>query len=127
MTELEKMYGGMIFDSHDPELAAELKRSRRLCDRYNALSVDDEEERLAILKELFGTEDFGDFRAMERPMYIDNGRDITIGKNFYSNLHFHFSGGKPGHHRGQCDDRPLLHPGHRIPLPCGRGAPDADR
>lgn len=52
---------------------------RRLCDRYNALSVDDEEERLAILKELFGTEDFGDFRVMERPMYIDNGRDITIG------------------------------------------------
>lgn len=93
MTEREKMYGGMIFDSHDPELAAELKRSRRLCDRYNALSVDDEEERLAILKELFGTEDFGDFRAMERPMYIDNGRDITIGKNFYSNIYFHFSGG----------------------------------
>lgn len=43
MTELEKMYGGRIFDSHFPEFAPELKRSRRLCEEYNALGVDDEE------------------------------------------------------------------------------------
>ncbi len=93
MTELEKMYNGMIFDSHDEELGKELKRSRRLCDQYNALGVDDYEKQQALLKELFGTDAFGDYRTMERPIYIDNGRDIKIGKNFYSNIHFHFSGG----------------------------------
>lgn len=93
MTELEKMYKGMIFDSHSEELGAELKRSHRLCEKYNALNSDDEEQKQAILKELFGTDDFGDYRTMEKPIFIDNGRDIKIGKNFYSNIHFMFSGG----------------------------------
>ena len=93
MTELEKMYSGMIYDSEDEELGAELKRSHRLCDEYNALGVDDEKKKQEILKELFGTDAFGDYRFMEKPIYIDNGRDIKIGKNFYSNIHFHFSGG----------------------------------
>ena len=93
MTELEKMLAGMIYDSHDPTLGEELKRSHRLCEKYNALSCDDEEEKQAILKELFGTDDFGDYRTMDSPIYIDNGRDIKIGKNFYSNIHFNFSGG----------------------------------
>ena len=93
MTELEKMYSGMIYDSLDETLGEELKRSHRLCERYNSLGVDDEEEKQAILKELFGTDDFGDYRTMEKPIYIDNGRDIKIGKNFYSNIHFNFSGG----------------------------------
>ena len=93
MTELEKMYRGMIYDSHDPELAVELKRSHRLCAEYNVLGVDEEERRQEILKELFRTDDFGDYRTMDPPIYIDNGRDITIGKNFYSNIHFNFSGG----------------------------------
>lgn len=93
MTELEKMYSGMIFDSHSPELGEELKRSHRLCEEYNTLGIDDEEKKQAILKELFKNDDFGDYRTMEKPIYIDNGRDIKIGKNFYSNVHFLFSGG----------------------------------
>lgn len=93
MTELEKMLKGMIYDSHAAELGEELKRSHRLCEKYNALGVDDEEKKQAILKELFGDEDFGNYRTMDKPIYIDNGRDIKIGKNFYSNIHFNFSGG----------------------------------
>ena len=93
MTELEKMYSGMIYDSLDQTLGEELKRSHRLCERYNALGTDDDAEKQAILKELFGTDEFGDYRIMDAPIYIDNGRDIKIGKNFYSNIHFNFSGG----------------------------------
>ena len=30
---------------------------------------------------------------METPIFIDNYKEITIGKNFYSNIHFTFIGG----------------------------------
>ena len=30
---------------------------------------------------------------MEKPIFIDNMKEITIGKNFYSNIHFSFIGG----------------------------------
>ena len=96
MNELEKLLRGLIFDSHSEELGEELRRSHRLCEAYNDLRGDDpatETQRRAILKELFGDQDFGDFRTMEKPIHIDNGRDMKIGRNFYSNMYFIFSGG----------------------------------
>lgn len=93
MTEYEKMHKGMIYDCLTEELGAIQKQSHRLCDEYNALSVDDDDKKQAILKELFPNDDFGMFRAMEKPIFIDNMKEITIGKNFYSNIHFSFIGG----------------------------------
>ena len=93
MTEYEKMHNGMIYDCLTEELGAIQKQSHRLCDKYNALGVDDDDEKQAILKELFSNDDFGLFRAMEKPIFIDNMKEITIGKNFYSNIHFSFIGG----------------------------------
>ena len=61
------MYNGMIRDSHDPSLGEELKRSHRLCEAYNRSGVDDEAEKQAVLKELFGTDDFGDDRSLLYP------------------------------------------------------------
>ena len=28
---------------------------------------------------------------MDKPIFIDNMKEITIGKNFYSNIHFSFN------------------------------------
>lgn len=93
MTEYERMHNGMIYDCFDAELGAEQKRSHRLCDEYNSLGIDDDERRQEILKELFGTDDFGNYRIMEKPIFIDNGREIKIGKNFFSNVYFSFVAG----------------------------------
>lgn len=93
MTETERMHNGMIYDCLDPELAAIQKESHRLCDAYNALGVDDDEKKQALLKEMFPKDDFGGYRVMEKPVFLDNCREITIGRNFYSNIHFTFIGG----------------------------------
>ena len=91
MTEYEKMHSGMIYDCLDEELGAVQKQSHRLCDEYNALGTGDDAKKQAVLRELFPHDDFGLYRTMERPIFIDNMREITIGKNFYSNIHFTIS------------------------------------
>ena len=95
MTEYERMKNCMIYDCLTEEVERAGKESRRLCHRYNNLGVDDEEERKQLLRELFPNDDFGMFRVMEAPIHIDNRREITIGKNFYSNIYFTYISGGP--------------------------------
>ncbi len=93
MTEYEKMHNGMIYDCLSDELGNVQKNSHRLCEEYNKLGVDDDKAKEKMLKLLFPSDDFGNFRVMETPIFIDNNKEITIGKNFYSNIHFSFIGG----------------------------------
>ena len=93
MTEYEKMHCGMIYDCLTNELGEVQKDSHRLCERYNRLGVDDDAEKQKILRQLFPKDDFGGYRTMEAPIFIDNCKEITIGKNFYSNIHFSFIAG----------------------------------
>ena len=93
MTEYQKMHNGMIYDTQDAELGQVQKHSHRLCEQYNRLGVDDETRKKELLAQLFPNDDFGDFRVMEAPVFIDNCREISIGKNFYSNIHFSFIAG----------------------------------
>lgn len=93
MTEYEKMHNGMIYDCLTDELGRVQKNSHRLCEEYNKLGVDDGEAKEKLLKQLFLGDDFGAFRVMETSIFIDNNKEITIGKNFYSNIHFSFIGG----------------------------------
>lgn len=88
MTEYEKMHNGMIFDYFNDEMDKVQKHSSRLCEQYNKLGVDDDNEKQKILHQLFPNDDFGGYRLMETPMFIQNHKEITIGKNFYSNIHF---------------------------------------
>ena len=93
MTEYEKMHSGMIYDCLTEELGEVQKHSHRLCEQYNKLGVDDAEEKKALLQKLFPDDDFGAYRSMEAPIFIDNNHEIKIGKNFYSNIHFSFIAG----------------------------------
>lgn len=45
MKEYEKMHSGFIYDCLNEELEAEQKRNHCLCNEYNKLGVDDEEEK----------------------------------------------------------------------------------
>ena len=83
MTEYEKMHNGMIYDCLTEELGEVQKYSHRLCEQYNKLGVDDGDEKQKILHQLFPNDDFGGYRSMEIPIFIDNCKEIRIGKNFY--------------------------------------------
>lgn len=92
MKEYEKMHNGLVYDCMDEEIRTEAIRSHKLSDEYNDLKTS-EERCNEILKELFVGDDFGSFRVMEKPIFIDLGKEIKIGKNFYSNKYFSFIGG----------------------------------
>ena len=70
MTEYEKMHNGMIYDCLTEELGNVQKESHRLCEQYNKLGVDDDEEKQKILHKLFPKDNFGDYRAMEIPLKL---------------------------------------------------------
>ena len=95
MTEYERMRNGMIYDCFDEELGREQSRSHRLCDAYNRTAYDEVEKRETLLKELFEVAEFDGFRAMENPIFVDNAKELHIGKNFYSNVYFSYIGGAP--------------------------------
>lgn len=82
-TEKEKMIAGEIYDSSDPQLAADRYRARGLCLEMNRLSPDDKERHQQILNELFGRE----VQAFVTPPFnCDYGYNITLGKNAYFNF-----------------------------------------
>ena len=93
MTEYERMRAGRIYDCMDAELGAAQRESHRLCEAYNALGADDGEKKQALLQELFPGQDFGLYRTLEAPVFLDNAREIRIGKNFYANVSCSFIAG----------------------------------
>lgn len=93
MTEYERMRAGRIYDCMDAELGAAQRESHRLCEAYNALGADDGEKKQALLHALFPGQDFGLYRTLEAPVFLDNAREIRIGKNFYANVYFSFIAG----------------------------------
>lgn len=82
-SELDKMLGGDLYYSPDPELDELRKRARRLTRKYNLCGVDEAEERLRLLGELFGS--LGVNPEIEPPFHCDFGSHIHVGDNFYMN------------------------------------------
>lgn len=83
-TELEKLRAGEMFWNSDPEIGAVKKRARTLADQFNSTPESQPEERLRILKELFG--DCDDDIFIKPPFYCDYGFNIHVGKNFFANF-----------------------------------------
>lgn len=88
MTEYEKMRACLIYDCFDAEVDRAEKDSRRLCEAYNRLGVDDEIKKEELMRTMFPNDDFGNYRTMLSPIYIDLFKEMKIGKNFYANHHF---------------------------------------
>ncbi|KAL5392625.1 hypothetical protein PMIN06_006918 [Paraphaeosphaeria minitans] len=91
--EYEKMISGMLYDSHDPSLAAARFKARAWAHEYNTyfpasstnptfdtLAAD----RLTRLRSILGH--VGDDTFIEPPFRIDYGCNITIGTRFYANF-----------------------------------------
>lgn len=83
-SEKQKMLSGALYDASDPTLVAERLRARRLCQAYNALPPDaDEDQRAELLLALFGAPTNV---CLTPPFYCDYGRNIELGNNVYFNF-----------------------------------------
>lgn len=83
MTEREKMLAGVVYNSDVPELREARLRAKLLCRKFNDLPPDDEQGRIAVLRELIGKTH--DNIWVEQPFLCDYGENIEVGDNFYAN------------------------------------------
>ena len=79
----ERMLAGDLYISDDPGITREQLRARRLQEAYNALSIDGDEERARILRELLGA--VGEGTELRPPLYVDYGSHIRVGARTFAN------------------------------------------
>ena len=83
LTEREKMIAGQLYRASDPELVEARARARRLARAYNITDPEAEEERRALLTDLFA--DVGAGAILEPPFHCDYGWNIALGAGAYVN------------------------------------------
>lgn len=83
-TEREKMVSGELYEPWAPELVALRRAARLAIEAYNRTSTDDFEERVAMLKRLFGST--GSSIFVEPSFRCDYGFNIHVGDNFCANF-----------------------------------------
>ncbi len=82
-SEKEKMLSGELYKPFGKELSSERQYAKELIFRFNSASPSEAEERIAIIRRLFGMTG-ADF-YIEPPFRCDYGYNIEIGEKFYSN------------------------------------------
>jgi maltose O-acetyltransferase len=82
-SEKAKMLAGELYYANDPELVEERRRAQRLLARYNATGVDETEERMNLLRQLFGA--VGDNADIQPRFACDYGYNIRLGRNAFIN------------------------------------------
>lgn len=83
MTEYEKMLAGVWYYPGDEELAALRRRVAEVCFAANRLPPGREEERMELLRPLFGKT--GAEFTITPDFHCDYGGNITLGEGFYAN------------------------------------------
>ncbi|MEC0236402.1 sugar O-acetyltransferase [Paenibacillus kribbensis] len=83
-TEKEKMLSGELYYGSDPELMRERLNARRLTRLFNQSIETDDEQRIELLTELFGST--GKNLYVEPSFHCDYGYNIHVGENFYANF-----------------------------------------
>ncbi len=84
MNEFEKREAGMLFDgNYAPEILADLDKCKDICFEFNQIKPSNGEERIAVLKGLFGK--VKSIMAVQSPFWCDFGYNIEVGENFYAN------------------------------------------
>ncbi|KWX80253.1 acetyltransferase [Paenibacillus riograndensis] len=78
------MIDGELYMGWDPELTRDRAYARRMTRMYNQTTEMDDELRLKLLKELFGST--GEHLGMEPNIRFDYGYNIHVGEYFYANF-----------------------------------------
>lgn len=85
-TEYEKMIGGELHRSDDPDLEARRQKCREILTEYNKrMDGGDSPEMRRLRAQLFGTQERDDV-VLQPPFYCDYGVNIHIGKRFGANF-----------------------------------------
>lgn len=84
MDELEKMKAGLWLHARQPQIRLALLRCEELLFRFNSLPPSREEERNAIIRQLFGKT--GGSFSIHSPFHCDFGTQISIGDDFTGNF-----------------------------------------
>lgn len=86
--ELEKCMAGEWYDCHNAVFLDYKSRARKLLAEYNGLAYDKKEEKLEILRELFGC--IGSNVSVGLPFICDYGCNIYLGSNVSINMNCTF-------------------------------------
>ncbi|CAH0526360.1 Maltose O-acetyltransferase [Allocatenococcus thiocycli] len=83
MSEFQKMLSGELYNPSDNNLSLMRARARKLIDKFNHSSFEEEESRLKLLTSLLGKA--GDNISIHQNFYCDYGCNIYVGSNFFAN------------------------------------------
>jgi maltose O-acetyltransferase len=83
MTEREKMLAGELYSPYDEELSKLRYNARILTEKFNKTFYSESEEKIKLIKELFGSTGNGIY--IEPTFNCDYGCNIYVGENFYAN------------------------------------------
>jgi len=86
MTEQQKMLKGEIYNAYDEKLILLRNKARHLTKSYNNTDPEAADERINLLKKLFGK--IGNNFEIEPPFHCDYGTNMEIGESFYANFNF---------------------------------------
>lgn len=88
MNELEKCMAGEYYNCHDKIFLDFKTHARKLLKEYNSLAYEQKEEKVNILKQLFG--EIGSNVSVGLPFICDYGRNIYLGNNVSVNMNCTF-------------------------------------
>lgn len=83
MAELEKLDAGLEYDFWDKGVNRRKLRAIHMCERMNAMPMDNEAAREPLIRELLGS--VGDDPSIGTGFQCDYGLHIHVGKNFLTN------------------------------------------
>ncbi|MBU1142503.1 MAG: sugar O-acetyltransferase [Firmicutes bacterium] len=83
MSEKEKMLDGKLYIADDIELRQMSIEAKRVMYEYNRTGEYDDLYRKKLIKTIFKST--GENFKIQPPIYIDYGKHISIGENFYAN------------------------------------------
>ena len=84
MTEYEKMMTGLAHLPNQKELISLRRKAREILFEFNHTLPNNNEEKSALLCQLFGQADKTTF--INQPFHCDYGINIKVGKNFFANF-----------------------------------------
>lgn len=82
--DYKQMLKGELYIAHDIHESNGSKKGKMLADKINYTPIENSDEIIKLEKELFGKT--GKNIYLHPPLYVDYGRHINIGENFYANM-----------------------------------------
>ncbi len=83
MNQKERMLAGLPYKAWLDGLAEERLENKKRVFRFNNMEPDKFEEKIALIKEIFGKT--GENIFVEAPFHCDYGYNIEVGENFFAN------------------------------------------